>query len=162
MNYKLFLRERTLTGVRRATGHGVMVHCQMGVSRSSTIVISYLMKSQGMDLQDAYTLVKTKRSVVKPKKNFLRELIQYGKELKEEKEKSKKSDSKDSESSAKGDSKEGDKSRKRGQEASAGKTQKRARIGPAGPPPSNGKSEEGKENPKPVRRAKIGPMRPPS
>ena len=42
----------------------VLVHCIAGVSRSATIVMAYLMKSQGMTLQQAHRLVKSKRPIV--------------------------------------------------------------------------------------------------
>lgn len=59
----------------------VFVHCQMGISRSSTCVIAYLMKYNGMDFYRAKQFVATKRSVICPNPGFQRQLIMYEKLL---------------------------------------------------------------------------------
>ena len=61
----------------RQTGTGVLVHCQAGVSRSPTIVISYLMKHTRMSMVDAYKLVKNRRSIISPNLNFMGQLVQW-------------------------------------------------------------------------------------
>lgn len=61
--------------------HKVLVHCFMGISRSTSIVISYLM-SEGMDYYDAYNLVREKRDVMNPYGGFTREIIEYFQEKK--------------------------------------------------------------------------------
>jgi hypothetical protein len=58
----------------KASGYSVLVHCQQGVSRSPTVVLSYLMLRCHMTLKQAYVLVKTARPEAKPKTNFLRQL----------------------------------------------------------------------------------------
>lgn len=75
------------------THFGVLVHCQQGVSRSSTITIAYLMKHKKMTLQQAYMHLKKVRPICKPKKNFLRQLIKYEKRLRSEESFEEKSDS---------------------------------------------------------------------
>jgi protein-tyrosine phosphatase len=60
----------------------VYVHCFAGISRSSTIVISYLMKKYGWSLAEAYSLTKKKRKYVDPNPGFMRELRRYEKQLK--------------------------------------------------------------------------------
>ncbi|AHA46198.1 dual specificity protein phosphatase [Insectomime virus] len=52
----------------------VLVHCMMGISRSSTCVIAYLMLKKGMSLRDAYNLVKNQRSCISPNPGFLAQL----------------------------------------------------------------------------------------
>mmetsp|Transcript_5271 Transcript_5271/g.9097 ORF Transcript_5271/g.9097 Transcript_5271/m.9097 type:complete len:259 (+) Transcript_5271:101-877(+) len=59
----------------------VLVHCAMGVSRSATIVIAYLMNRLHMTLTDALILVRAKRGCVYPSKGFLAVLMRYEKEL---------------------------------------------------------------------------------
>ncbi len=58
----------------REKGHHVLVHCQQGVSRSATVVLGYLIKHVGLDLRSAYVWLKQRRTVVRPKPNFLRQL----------------------------------------------------------------------------------------
>jgi protein tyrosine phosphatase len=59
----------------------VIVHCVMGVSRSCSLVLAYLMKYKGMSLKQAFDLVSSKRSVVRPNAGFWRQLIEYEKKL---------------------------------------------------------------------------------
>ena len=58
-----------------SSGNNVLVHCSSGVSRSSTIVIAYLMNKQEMTLGDAYTHVYERRNMILPGKGFFRELM---------------------------------------------------------------------------------------
>ena len=62
-------------------GGNVLVHCHAGVSRSSSILISYIMKSKKMKLNEVLDLLKTKREKVSPNAGFLRQLSDYEKEL---------------------------------------------------------------------------------
>ncbi|PPQ84081.1 hypothetical protein CVT25_003601 [Psilocybe cyanescens] len=55
-------------------GRGVLVHCQAGVSRSSTIVAAYLMYSQKIDPEAALEVIKKARPYVEPNQGFLRQL----------------------------------------------------------------------------------------
>ena len=62
-------------------GGNVLVHCHAGVSRSSTILIAYIMKSKKMKLNEVLELIKTKREKVNPNNGFLGQLKDYEKEL---------------------------------------------------------------------------------
>ncbi|XP_056130439.1 dual specificity protein phosphatase 14 [Lampris incognitus] len=61
-------------------GH-TLVHCNAGVSRSSTLCIAYLMKHRNMSLLEAYRWVKSCRPIVRPNNGFWRQLIGYEREL---------------------------------------------------------------------------------
>lgn len=62
-------------------GKRVLVHCAMGVSRSATIVIAYLMHKEGISLMDAFRKVKERRPCIEPNRGFQSQLIAYEAEL---------------------------------------------------------------------------------
>jgi protein-tyrosine phosphatase len=43
----------------------ILVHCMAGVSRSVSLVIAYLIKHKDMNYEAAYTLVKSRRKIVR-------------------------------------------------------------------------------------------------
>jgi protein-tyrosine phosphatase len=55
----------------------VLVHCYAGVSRSATIVLSYLMNHYKMSLMEAIVHTKTKRTIIHPNSGFIEKLIEY-------------------------------------------------------------------------------------
>eukprot|EP01083_Nonionella_stella_P173489 598600_1 len=55
----------------------VFVHCQMGVSRSTTITLAWLMKSKGYTLVDAYVLCQKCRPMIHPNDGFFKQLVAY-------------------------------------------------------------------------------------
>lgn len=61
----------------RKQGKAVLVHCKMGVSRSASTVIAYVMKQQHLSLDVALSYVRDRRSVVKPNEGFLKQLQTY-------------------------------------------------------------------------------------
>jgi protein-tyrosine phosphatase len=48
----------------------VLVNCFAGISRSSTIVIAYMMKYYNMTFDEAFNYVQSKRWIVNPNPNF--------------------------------------------------------------------------------------------
>ena len=56
----------------------ILVHCQCGVSRSATLVLSYLM-TRSMNLSQSVTFLKSKRAFqyTRPNRGFFRQLIAY-------------------------------------------------------------------------------------
>jgi protein-tyrosine phosphatase len=48
----------------------VLVHCQMGMSRSSTLVIAFLMKEFNWGFKEAFKYTKNKRPIVQPNEGF--------------------------------------------------------------------------------------------
>ena len=63
----------------------VLVHCNLGMSRSSTMSLCYLMESRHWSLKEAYDFMKSKRQAVKPNRSFLRQLCEFEEELLEKK-----------------------------------------------------------------------------
>ncbi|XP_062590846.1 uncharacterized protein LOC134252389 isoform X2 [Saccostrea cucullata] len=55
----------------------VLVHCKMGISRSASTVMAYLMKEHRMSRQEAYDYVKEKRSCIMPNSAFWKQLETY-------------------------------------------------------------------------------------
>ncbi|TMS04949.1 Dual specificity protein phosphatase 19 [Larimichthys crocea] len=55
----------------------VLVHCNAGVSRSSSIVIGYLMLKEGLSFDDAYSQVKLARPSIRPNPGFYQQLQSY-------------------------------------------------------------------------------------
>jgi atypical dual specificity phosphatase len=62
-------------------GNKVLVHCRLGVSRSATIVISYLMQFNDMGLKTAFQFVCQRRPIIFPNFGFWDQLVRYECEL---------------------------------------------------------------------------------
>lgn len=58
----------------------VLVHCIMGMSRSATLVLAYMMLRQRLSLRDALRQVVQKRAIY-PNRNFLSHLIKLDEQL---------------------------------------------------------------------------------
>lgn len=57
--------------------HRVLVHCAMGMSRSATMVIMYLMRKYELDLNMAFDVVKRHREIIDPNEGFMKKLKEY-------------------------------------------------------------------------------------
>lgn len=55
----------------------VLVHCNAGVSRSSSVVIGYLMQTEALSFEDAYDQVKLARPSIHPNRGFHQQLQSY-------------------------------------------------------------------------------------
>lgn len=55
----------------------VLVHCYAGISRSSTIVLAYLVKKCNMKLKQAFLLVKERRYIIDPNPGFVQQLKEF-------------------------------------------------------------------------------------
>lgn len=64
-----------------SSGEAVFVHCVMGISRSPTIIISYLMKKNYLTMDEAIAKVKSLRPIIDPNPGFLMQLKEYEAEL---------------------------------------------------------------------------------
>ncbi|XP_062406017.1 protein phosphatase Slingshot homolog 3 isoform X2 [Sardina pilchardus] len=67
----------TFINSARQSGQAVLVHCKMGVSRSASTVMAYLMKQQGMPLEEALAYVRDRRPIVQPNDGFMQQLQTY-------------------------------------------------------------------------------------
>jgi atypical dual specificity phosphatase len=63
-------------------GGRAVIHCVLGVSRSTSLVLAYLMKYKNMSLKHAFEMVSSKRPCVRPNPGFWRQLIDYEKRIK--------------------------------------------------------------------------------
>ncbi|KAK7891058.1 hypothetical protein WMY93_023021 [Mugilogobius chulae] len=60
---------------------GVLVHCLAGISRSVTVTVAYLMQKLHLSMNDAYDIVKTKKSNISPNFNFMGQLLDFERTL---------------------------------------------------------------------------------
>ncbi|CAF0835450.1 unnamed protein product [Adineta ricciae] len=59
----------------------ILVHCNLGISRSTTVTLAYLMKTYNATASEAFKFVRKRRPIVCPNLGFLRQLIDYEYEL---------------------------------------------------------------------------------
>ncbi|XP_027024531.1 dual specificity protein phosphatase 5 [Tachysurus fulvidraco] len=62
-------------------GGKVLVHCEAGISRSPTICMAYLMKTQRLRLEEAFDAVRQRRAVISPNFSFMGQLLQFENEV---------------------------------------------------------------------------------
>lgn len=67
--------------IARLSGKRILIHCRMGVSRSATIIIAYLMFLYKTDFNSAFSFVKNKRPKIEPNVGFINQLKTYEKNL---------------------------------------------------------------------------------
>uniref|UniRef100_A0A1A8PM98 Dual specificity protein phosphatase n=1 Tax=Nothobranchius pienaari TaxID=704102 RepID=A0A1A8PM98_9TELE len=61
----------------KSKGGRVFVHCQAGISRSATICLAYLMRTNRVKLDEAFEFVKQRRSIISPNFSFMGQLLQF-------------------------------------------------------------------------------------
>lgn len=61
-------------------GGRILVHCNAGISRSASIVLAYLIGILHMPYDDAYNLLKSARSRIKPNNGFVQQLKEFANE----------------------------------------------------------------------------------
>lgn len=59
----------------------VLVHCNAGVSRASSVTIAYVMHFSKIGYNEAFKLVKTQRNCIQPNIGFVKQLHEYEKEI---------------------------------------------------------------------------------
>lgn len=67
-------------GVKNLNGK-ILVHCHAGISRSATVCLAYIMFTAKIGLEKAFEHVQSRRSVISPNLNFMRQLKLFEKEL---------------------------------------------------------------------------------
>jgi protein-tyrosine phosphatase len=78
---QFFERSNAFIAAARREGGVVLVHCRQGKSRSATLVIAFLMMSQGWSFEEAKTFVKSRRNIAGPNPSFCMQLRLYANEL---------------------------------------------------------------------------------
>ena len=58
-------------------GCKTLVHCMAGASRSTSLVLAYLMKYEKINLKNAFISVKKRRETARPNVGFWEQLIKY-------------------------------------------------------------------------------------
>ncbi|KAK9492645.1 dual specificity phosphatase [Lipomyces doorenjongii] len=66
---------------RASEGKKILVHCQCGVSRSASLVVAFVMKERGWDLNQAYAWVKRKAPAIGPNMGLIYQLMEWGRIL---------------------------------------------------------------------------------
>ncbi|XP_059150394.1 uncharacterized protein LOC131937195 isoform X3 [Physella acuta] len=71
--------DKTYKFITKARTHNakVLVHCKMGVSRSASTVMAYLMKEKRWSVEQAFDFVKKQRGCVQPNNGFMEQLRMY-------------------------------------------------------------------------------------
>lgn len=69
---------------RRQNGQAVLVHCAMGVCRSPSIIIAFLMQTERLTFKEAFAEVHRKRNIVRPNDYFIIQLLQFEQSLREQ------------------------------------------------------------------------------
>ncbi|KAJ1729724.1 hypothetical protein LPJ61_003386 [Coemansia biformis] len=65
----------------RQRHEGVLVHCQLGVSRSASLVIAYAMRTMDMGFATAYDYVRLRAPCISPNLSLISQLCEYGRTL---------------------------------------------------------------------------------
>ncbi len=55
----------------------ILVHCNLGISRSTTLILAYLMKTYNATLLEAFRFLRHRRPIICPNIGFLRQLARY-------------------------------------------------------------------------------------
>uniref|UniRef100_A0A0D6R7I8 Tyrosine-protein phosphatase domain-containing protein n=1 Tax=Araucaria cunninghamii TaxID=56994 RepID=A0A0D6R7I8_ARACU len=62
----------------RQRGGTVLVHCMAGVSRSASVIVAYLMRTENLSFQDALSSLRKESPTASPNKGFIDQLVMFG------------------------------------------------------------------------------------
>ena len=81
--FTLFILHSLHTESAREANGKVLIHCRVGVSRSATITIAYIMRHLNRSLVSSYLFVRARRLnvIIQPNLKFMYELLQYEQKL---------------------------------------------------------------------------------
>lgn len=65
----------------KQSGGRVLVHCEAGISRSPTICMAYIMRTQQLRLDAAFDIIKQRRDIISPNFSFMGQLLQFESEV---------------------------------------------------------------------------------
>ena len=65
----------------RTAGGNLLVHCKVGLSRSPTVIIAYLIKYYEFTADSAINFIKRKRPQIIPNQGFIKQLYEYEKQF---------------------------------------------------------------------------------
>jgi len=74
---KEFDRTNRFIQEAKEEGTSCLVHCKMGVSRSATVVLAYLMKEFNWTYEQTFQFTKQKRNCINPNDGFKQQLATY-------------------------------------------------------------------------------------
>jgi protein-tyrosine phosphatase len=57
----------------------ILFHCYTGISRSATFAIAYLCYINNISIDNAFSIVKSKRKFIQPNKSFMKALLKFEK-----------------------------------------------------------------------------------
>jgi len=63
--------------IKKNSKNNILIHCKYGRSRSTSLVIFYLMKEKEWDYDTCYKYIKERRSIVHPNNGFKSQLKEY-------------------------------------------------------------------------------------
>ena len=80
-----FKKTNNFINQAKLSGKNILIHCQLGISRSTTCLIAYMIKHLGYTTVSAMQLIKSKRPHIMPNFGFLQQLKNYEEKVRFEK-----------------------------------------------------------------------------
>ena len=78
---KYFKQTNDFINKVRTAGGNLLVHCKVGLSRSPTVIIAYLIKYYEFTADSAMNFIKRKRPQIIPNQGFIKQLYEYEKKF---------------------------------------------------------------------------------